>query len=100
MDIFGMSPLMAAIVLSFSGVALANVLGWLTSKTKFEPRKSAASAILAILVTIPSATAALTALPDGIDDIGKLNFVVVFLAQAGGIDFFAKTMNKARKTPQ
>lgn len=97
MDIFGLTPVQAAIILPLAGIALSNILGWLDSGKKFNVKLSVKSGILAIFTTIPVAIVALQALPSNLSDLETLAFVATFVGQAAGFDHIGKKANSIRK---
>lgn len=52
MEIFGLSPVVATMVIVSLGVMLQNLLGWLKSKESFDIKSALASAIIAFVVGI------------------------------------------------
>lgn len=97
MELLGMSGVQAAIVITILGLALANVVGWLKSGNKFDPRMAAASAIIAIVITIPTMAATIGAIPKELNDLEQLAFIMTFIGQVAGFDTLGKGMIRAGK---
>ena len=102
MQIFGLEPIVAAIIFTTIGVALSVVLGWLKGAEPFNVRQAVASAIIAFMVSIQLVIAELTVLPDDVPEIVIGGIIFALIAQVAGIDSLAKSaaqaVGKARKT--
>ena len=50
MEIFGLSPVLATIIIVTTGLMLQNLLGWLKSKENYDIKNALASTIIAFVV--------------------------------------------------
>jgi len=50
MEIFGLSPVLATIIIVTTGLMLQNLLGWLKSKESYDIKNALASTIIAFVV--------------------------------------------------
>ncbi len=101
MQIFGLEPIVAAILIAVIGVALSVLLGWLKSAKSFNVKQAVASALIAFIVSIQLVIAELTVLPDEIPELAIGAIFFGLIAQVAGIDSLAKSaaqaVSKARK---
>lgn len=101
MQIFGLEPIVAAILITALGVAVSVLLGWLKNNKSFNIRQAVASALIAFIVSIQLVIAELTVLPDEIPELAIGAIFFGLLAQVAGIDSLAKSgaqaVAKARK---
>ena len=106
MQVFGLEPLVAAIIITAIGVTLSVTLGWLKGPagTGFKPRQVVASALIAFIVSIQLVIAELTVLPDEIPELAVGAILFGLIAQVAGVDSLAKSgaqaVAKARKAPK
>ena len=91
MELFGLTPFVAAIIITIAGVAGSVVLGWLKGNDPFNPRQVAASAIIAFVISIQIVSAQISAIPDGIAEHELGAIVFALIAQVSGIDSLAKS---------
>lgn len=101
MQVFGLEPVVVAILITIAGVTLSVLLGWLKGSGPFDIRQVVASALIAFIVSIQLVIAELTLLPDEIADLALLAILFGLVALVGGIDSLAKSgaqvVAKARK---
>jgi len=95
MQIFGLEPLMAAVVITVIGISLQNVLGWLKSTDAVNPRLIASSALIAFVVSLQLVIPVIENIPEDIEDITKFQILVVVIASIAGIDALGKNTGKA-----
>ena len=91
MQVFGLEPLIAAIVITILGVTVSVTLGWLKGKGPINPRQIVASALIAFIVSIQLVIVEISFLPDDIPEIAIGAIVFGLIAQVGGIDSMAKS---------
>lgn len=95
MQIFGLDPIVAAILITTIGVSISVLLGWLKNEKSFNIRQAVASALIAFIVSIQLAIAQLTVLPDDLPEIALGGIFFGLIAQVAGIDSIAKSAAKA-----
>lgn len=102
MQIFGLEPIAAAIMITGAGVALSVILGWLKNDKAFNIRQAVASALIGFIVSIQLVIAELTVLPEDIPELAVGGILFGLIAQVSGIDSLAKSaaqaVAKARKS--
>jgi len=96
MQIFGLDPIIAAIIIAIIGVAYSIGLGYATSAGSFNGKKL----ITSILISIPSslilvATGIKSA--DFTDDLTTLVLIIGWIMSISGTDFTVKAIAKLRK---
>ena len=101
MEIFGLDPIVAAIIITAIGVALSVGLGWLKNDQSFNIRQAVASGLIAFVVSIQLVIAELTVLPSDLPELALGGIFAGLVAQIAGIDSLAKSaaqaVQKARK---
>jgi len=98
MEIFGLDPIIVAILITAVGVSLSVVLGWLKSSTGFNIRQVAASTIIAFVVSAQLVIAQIANIPEGIESLALGASLMGMIAIVAGIDSIAKsTMSAALK---
>ncbi len=91
MEILGLTPYVAALVIAFAGVGLINVLGWLKSgDARPNPKKVAASVLIAIPASILFVATELSVITIVGDELAELIVFVGLLAQVAGFDALVK----------
>jgi len=95
MQIFGLEPVMAAIVITVIGLTLQNTLGWLKSTSKIQPRLVVASALIAFVVSVQLVIPVIENIPDDIEDMAKFQIIIAAIAAIAGIDAMGKNVGKA-----
>lgn len=101
MQVFGLEPLVAAILITALGVTLSVTLGWLKQKQAINPRQVVASALIAFIISIQLVIAELSVLPDDIPEMAVGAILFGLIAQVAGVDSLAKSgaqaVSRARK---
>ena len=95
MQIFGLEPVMAAILITVIGITLQNTLGWLKSTSKIQPRLLMASALIAFVVSVQLVIPIIENIPDDIEDMAKFQIIIAAIAAIAGIDAMGKNVGKA-----
>lgn len=95
MEVFGLDPIQATIVIAVIGVLLQVGIGVLRSKDPFDGRKLLSSAIIAVITSFTLVATALQAIPDGIDPLGQFVIIVLVIAGIAGIDGLVKNSGNA-----
>ena len=96
MEIFGLSPVIATIVIVSTGVTLQNILGWLKSKEDYDVRNTIASAIIAFIVGITIIGPQIEAIQDQmLSELSELIIVTSLIASIAGFDILTKNAFKA-----
>jgi len=95
MLIFGLEPIIAAILLTAIGVSLSVLLGWLKNTKPFNIRQAVASALIAFIVSTQLGIAELTVLPDDLPELALGGIIFGLIAQVAGIDSLAKSAAQA-----
>ncbi len=90
MEIFGLDPYIAAIVIAVIGVTLTNVIGWLKNDKTFQPRKVAASVLIAVPTAIIVVGTQLQAIGNVEPGLTALIVVIGLIAQVAGFDTLIK----------
>lgn len=95
MDMFGLSPVFATIVIVVLGVTLQNILGWLKSKEKYDIKSGIASAIIAFVVGIIIIGPQIESIQDQtLSDLAKLVMFASLIASIAGFDTLTKNALK------
>ena len=95
MDVFGLSPVVATIVIVSIGVTLQNLLGWLKSHENFNIRRTLASAIIAFIVGITIIGPQIEAIQDQmLSELSELTIVASLIASIAGFDILTKNVFK------
>jgi len=95
MDILGLEPIQATIVIAFLGVLLQVGLGVLQSKDPFDGKKVLSSAIIAVFTSIVLVAGVVGALPDNTDPLVQLTTIVTLVGTIAGIDQIVKNGGNA-----
>ncbi len=95
MEIFGLDPIVAAILLTAIGVSLSVLLGWLKGTEPIDIRQVVASGLIAFVVSIQLVIAELSVLPDDLAGLALGSIIFALMAQVAGIDSLAKSAAKA-----
>ena len=102
MPIFGLEPIIAAILITAIGVTLSVALGWLKGAHPINIRQVIASALIAFIVSIQLVIAEITVLPEDIPELAVVAILFGLIAQVAGVDSLAKSaaqaVCKARKS--
>ena len=95
MEIFGLSPVLATIVIVSTGVALQNILGWLKSKKYYDIRNTIASAIIAFIVGITIIGPQIEAIQDQmLSELSEFSIITSLIASIAGFDSLTKNALK------
>ena len=95
MDIFGLSPVIATIVIVSVGVTLQNLLGWLKSQENYDIRSAIASTIIAFIVGITIIGPQIEAIQDQmLSELSELTIVTSLIASIAGFDILTKNIFK------
>lgn len=97
MQIFGLDPIQAALVITAIGVALQVTLGILKQPkgTPVEVRQIATSVIISAVVTLTAVTTTLQAMPENVDGLALLLVLIQMIGSVAGIDTLVKNGVKA-----
>ena len=95
MEIFGLSPVVAIIVIVLLGVMLQNLLGWLKSKENFDIRSALASAIIAFVVGITIIGPQIEPIQGQmLSELSEFTIVANLIASIAGFDVLTKNVFK------
>jgi len=95
MEVFGLSPVLATIMIVFTGVTLQNLLGWLKSKEDYDIRNGIASAIIAFVVGITIIGPQIEAIQDQmLSELSELMIFASLIASIAGFDTLTKNALK------
>jgi hypothetical protein len=95
MEIFGLSPVLATIVIVFTGLILQNILGWLKSREDYDVRSAIASAIIAFVVGITIIGPQIEAIQNQmLSDLSQLTIGASLVASIAGFDTLTKNAFK------
>ena len=95
MDVFGLEPIQATIVIALVAVLLQVGLGYLQSGNPFDGRKLLTSAIIATIAVFTVVGTALQAIPEGTADAEVFIVIVALVASVAGIDQLVKNTGGA-----
>jgi len=95
MQVFGLEPIIAAILITIAGVSVSVLLGWLKGNNPINVRQVVASALIAFIISIQLVIAELTILPEEVEGLVLGAILFGLIAQVGGIDSMAKSMAQA-----
>lgn len=95
MEIFGLSPVAATVMIVSLGVVLQNLLGWLKSKESFHIRSASASAIIAFVVGITIIGPQIEAIQGQmLSELSELTIAASLVASIAGFDVLTKNVFK------
>lgn len=95
MEIFGLDPILGAILITATGVGISVLLGWLKGSASFNIRQAAASVIIAFVISIQLVIAEIQIITVDVNDLTLGAFIFGMIAQVAGIDSLAKSAAKA-----
>lgn len=95
MQVFGLEPIILAILITAAGTSLSVILGWLKSDSSFNVKQVVASALIAFVVSAQLVIAQLELLPPETSDLALGAILFGLIAQVAGIDSLAKSAVKA-----
>jgi uncharacterized membrane protein YjjP (DUF1212 family) len=95
MEIFGLSPVVATIVIVSIGVILQNLLGWLKTREEYDIRSAIASAIIAFVVGITIIGPQIEVIQDQmLSELSEFTIVASLIASIAGFDILTKNVFK------
>ncbi len=95
MEIFGLSPVLATIIIVITGLILQNLLGWLKSKEDYDIRSALASAIIAFVVGITIIGPQIEAIQgQTLSELSELIIFASLIASIAGFDTLTKNAFK------
>jgi hypothetical protein len=93
MEIFGLSPVVATIVIVSLGVVLQNLLSWLKSKEDYHIRGALASAIIAFIVGITIIGPQIEIIQGQmLSELSEFTIVASLIAAIAGFDVLTKNV--------
>ena len=96
MEIFGLSPVLATIIIVSTGVILQNLLGWLKAQVDYDIRSAIASAIIAFVVGITIIGPQIEAIQDQmLSELSEFTIIASLIASIAGFDTLTKNAFKA-----
>ena len=95
MDVFGLEPIQATIIVTIIGVGLQVGLGYLKSGNPFDGRQLLTSAIIALMVSFTVVGAAVQSVTEGADDMTVFLILIGVVAVIAGIDQLVKNTGGA-----
>ena len=95
MEIFGLSPVVATIVIVSVGVVLQNLLGWLKAHEEYDIRSAIASTIIAFIVGITIIGPQIENIQNQmLSELSELTIVASLIASIAGFDILTKNLFK------
>ncbi len=95
MEIFGLSPIVATLVIVSVGITLQNLLGWLKSHEDYDVRSALASAIVAFVVGITIIGPQIEVIQDQmLSELSELTIMASLVASIAGFDILSKNVFK------
>ena len=95
MEIFGLSPVVATIVIVSVGVVLQNFLGWLKTYEEYDVRNAIASAIIAFVVGITIIGPQIENMQNQmVSELSELTISASLVASIAGFDILTKNALK------
>jgi len=95
MDILGLEPIMATVLITVIGVGIQVGLGVLRSESPFEPKRLVASVIISVFAAFAIVAPIISALPGDIDQLTQFSVFVGTIAAIAGIDQLVKNTGGA-----
>jgi len=95
MDVFGLEPIQATIIVTMIGVGLQVRLGYLKSGNAFDGRQLLTSAIIALVVSFTVIGAAVQSVPERANDMTVFLILIGVVEAIAGIDQFVKNTGGA-----
>lgn len=94
-EIFGLSPVFATILIVSMGVILQNLLGWLKSKEDYDIKNALASTIIAFIVGITIIGPQIEVIQDQmLSELSELTIFASLIASIAGFDVLTKNVFK------
>ena len=95
MEIFGLSPVLATIIIVTTGLMLQNLLGWLKSKESYDIKNALASTIIAFVVGITIIGPQIEVIQDQmLSELSQLTIFASLVASIAGFDTLTKNAFK------
>lgn len=95
MEIFGLSPVLATIIIVTTGLMLQNLLGWLKSKEDYDLKSALASTIIAFVVGITIIGPQIEVIQDQmLTELSQLTIFASLVASIAGFDTLTKNAFK------
>lgn len=95
MEIFGLSPVLATIIIVTTGLMLQNLLGWLKSKESYDIKNTLASTIIAFVVGITIIGPQIEVIQDQmLSELSQLTIFASLVASIAGFDILTKNAFK------
>ena len=95
MEIFGLSPVVATIVIVSIGVILQNLLGWLKTREEYDIRSAIASTIIAFVVGITIIGPQIESIQNQmLSELSEFTIVASLIASIAGFDILTKNVFK------
>ncbi len=95
MNVLGLEPILATVVITVLGVGMQIGLGVLQSNTPFDPKKLVASAIISVFTAFAIVAPIITAMPENADQLVQFSIFVGTIAAIAGIDQLVKNTGGA-----
>jgi len=95
MEVFGLSPVFATVLIVSIGVVLQNILGWLKTEEDYDIKSALASAIIAFVVGITIIGPQIEAIQDQmLSELSELTIIASLIASIAGFDILTKNAFK------
>ncbi len=95
MEIFGLSPVLATIIIVTTGLMLQNLLGWLKSKESYDIKNALASTTIAFVVGITIIGPQIEVIQDQmLSELSQLTIFASLVAAIAGFDTLTKNTFK------
>ena len=95
MEIFGLSPVLATIIIVTVGLMLQNLLGWLKSKESYDIKNTLASTIIAFVVGITIIGPQIEVIQNQmLSELSQLTIFASLVASIAGFDTLTKNALK------
>ena len=95
MEIFGLSPVLATIIIVTVGLILQNLLGWLKSKESYDIKNTLASTIIAFVVGITIIGPQIEVIQNQmLSELSQLTIFASLVASIAGFDTLTKNVLK------
>jgi len=94
-EIFGLSSILATVLIVLLGVTLQNLLGWLKSKEDYDVRSALASTIIAFIVGITIIGSQIETIQNQmLSELSELTIFASLIASIAGFDVLTKNAFK------
>ena len=95
MEIFGLSPVIATIIIVSIGVTLQNILGWLKTNEEYHIKSAIASTVIAFVVGITIIGPQIESIQNQmLSELSELTIVASLIASIAGFDVLTKNVFK------